>query len=82
MKSFIVKDAEPASDNLCPYCKSDTQILTPIGSHESFCGNCKRWFKAKLRDVVVHDAENKTELIQNWLETMRRIYTGVWRPIC
>jgi hypothetical protein len=77
MKSSIVKNAEPAKGNFCPCCKNkDAKILTPIGSRESFCHDCKKWFKAKLKDVVVYQAENKAELMQNWLEVLSRINRG------
>ena len=74
MKSFIVKDVEPTNDNFCIYCKDENApILTPNGSNLSFCGNCKKWFKAKLQDVIVTQPDNIFQLRQQYFDVMEKM---------
>jgi ribosomal protein L44E len=74
--SIVVKDAQPAKNNFCPYCKNENApILTPIGSKKSFCGDCKKWFDAKLEDWHGWEAENIQELRTQYNDVMARINT-------
>jgi hypothetical protein len=74
MRSFIIKNAEPADNNICPYCKDENaQRLTPTGSHESLCFKCKKWFKAKLQDVVITEAENEYERMRQLSEVKEKM---------
>jgi hypothetical protein len=74
MKSFIIKNAEPADNNICPYCKDENvQRLTPNGSDKSLCFKCNKWFKAKLQDVIVRQPDNIFQLRQQYFDVMEKM---------